>query len=51
MKKVITYMITIKFEDGSEEEIIVYEPYEIGQRFRGGEIIACHSLKRTFDLD
>ena len=51
MKKVITYMITIKFEDGSEEEIIVYEPYEIGQRFRGGEVISCHQLKRTFDLD
>ena len=51
MKEVPTYLLTIEYEDGSQIEVIVYEPYEINQRFRGGKIVSCHKLKRQFDLD
>jgi hypothetical protein len=51
MKTVMTYLLTVQYEDGSQDEIIVYEPYEIGSRIKGGKVIACHQLKRTFDID
>jgi len=51
MKTVLTFLLTVEYEDGSQQEFVVYEPYEIGLRFKGGKIVSCHQLKRTFDLD
>lgn len=52
MKEKKKYVITIEIQEEHEfsktyEEIILFEPVEIGIRFRGGKVIGCHELKRV----
>ena len=51
MKEVPTYILVVKMPDDSVEEFIVYDEYEIGSRFKGGEIVDIRSITRKFDLD
>ena len=51
MRKVTTFILVVKMPDDTTEEFIVYEEYEIGTRFNGGEIVDIRSVSRKFDLD
>lgn len=51
MREVPTYILVVKMPDDTQEEFIVYEPYEIGTRFKGGEIVDIRKITRKVDLD